>query len=171
MEAARTERLLLRRFEERDAPAFFALHADPEVLRYTGDSPFASVEESLALIRGYDCYVKDGFGRWTVERRSDGVVLGWCGLRMQPEGLVDLGYRLHRRFWGQGYATEAALASLAFGFGQAGLDLIIARTDPANTRSKQVLDRIGMNYWKTDSCDHSWVADHYRIQREEWLRR
>lgn len=155
MEAARTERLILRRFEERDAPAFFALNADPEVRRYTGDGPFASVEESLALIRGYDRYVKDGFGRWTVERRSDGAVLGWCGLRMQSEGLVDLGYRLHQRFWGQGYATEAALASLGFGFEQAGLDLIIARTDPANTRSKQLLDRIGMKYWKTASCDHS----------------
>lgn len=149
MEVLRTERLLLREFADRDAPGFFALNADPEVLRYTGDAPFATEADALALIRGYHWYTTHGYGRWTMERLADGEQLGWCGLRLQPEGQVDLGYRLHRRFWGQGYATEAAIACVELGFTRFGLTEIIGRVDPANAASVRVLEKAGLCFWKS----------------------
>ncbi|HEX2618014.1 MAG TPA: GNAT family N-acetyltransferase [Flavobacteriales bacterium] len=168
MEILRTDRLLLREFEERDAPGFFALNADPEVLRYTGDSPFDTEAASLELIRNYHWYSTHGYGRWTMERLSDGEQIGWCGLRLQPEGDVDLGYRLHHRHWGQGYATEAAQACVVHGFERLGLAEIIGRVDPANFASARVLEKVGMSFWKEIPDAHngrSGCTHVYRIQR------
>jgi RimJ/RimL family protein N-acetyltransferase len=143
-----TPRLILREFTLADAPEFFSLNADPEVMRYTGDKPFPSIRDAEDLITGYHCYRTDGYGRWTVVRSVDGAVLGWCGLRKQASGDVDLGYRLHRTFWGQGYATEAALVSVRIGFEQFKLAQIIGRVARGNAGSIRVLEKCGLRYWK-----------------------
>lgn len=136
-----------------DAEAMFALNADPDVVRYTGDGPFASIEAARAFVAAYkDVYAREGFGRWAVVPKAGeplaGVNIGFCGLRRQHDGAhagdVDLGYRLARATWGRGYATEAARATLAWGFDVARLARIIARAHVDNVRSHRVLEKVGM---------------------------
>jgi RimJ/RimL family protein N-acetyltransferase len=138
-------RLRLRQFERRDALGFYQMNADMEVIRYTGDPPFESVQAAAAFIQAYDHYAKYGYGRWTIERREDNAYLGFCGLKYHPDtGEVDLGYRLIRKFWGQGYASEAALACSDYAFRELELARIIGRVQQANEASCRVLEKIGM---------------------------
>jgi RimJ/RimL family protein N-acetyltransferase len=128
-----------------DAPEAFALNADPEVVRYTGDGPFASMAAAHSFLAAYPDYRAYGYGRWALRRREDGAFLGWCGLKYHPDSReTDLGYRLHRRYWGQGYATEAGRACLDYGFWRLGLTRIIAQVMAANLASIRVLEKCGM---------------------------
>jgi len=141
----RTARLVLRELVPADAADVFELNADPEVLRYTGDRPFASVDEARAFLVRYDDYRVHGMGRWGACVEPDGELVGWCGLKRQPAtGEVDLGFRLVRRAWGQGLATEAAAACLRHGFGTLGLDRIVGRAMEANAGSRRVLEKLRM---------------------------
>lgn len=160
-----TTRLVLREMIPADAGEAFALNADPEVVRYTGDGPFASVEEARAFLTHYPDYRVHGMGRWAVLRKADGKWLGWCGLKRHSNGDVDLGYRLLREHWGQGYATEAGKACLEVGFGHFALETIIGRVARENIASIRVLEKLGMSYWKTDVCAHDPEALVYRIDR------
>lgn len=164
-----TPRLTLREMRPEDAPALFLLNADPEVVRYTGDAPFASVEQAREFLAEYPStsYLKDGYGRWLVLERDGDDVLGWCGLRMQDSGEVDLGYRLATRCWGRGYATEAAAACLDVGFGELGLSVIVARAANANVASLRVLEKLGMRVRGPVQC-HGMDSTLYVLTREAW---
>ena len=149
-----TPRLLLRRFSPEDDHAFYELNNDPEVLRYTGDLPFRDVEAAREFLLGYDHYARHGFGRWAVVRRADGCFLGWCGLRYTAElDGVDLGFRLHQRFWGEGYATEAAKGCVLYGFETLGLAEIWGRAMTANVASIRVLEKAGFTFVRPMSFD------------------
>jgi [ribosomal protein S5]-alanine N-acetyltransferase len=142
---ARTARLELREFATVDAPGLFALNKDPEVLRYTGDVPFADEEDAREFIRRYDSYATTGYGRWSVYLSGSGQYIGWCGLRLSPaSGETDLGFRLFRNCWGMGYATEAARASLDLGFNRFCLQKIAGRAMRDNRASHAVLRKLGM---------------------------
>lgn len=164
-----TERLILREFDISDAQTFYELNLDEEVMRYTADKVFASVDESADLIRNYSEYEKNGYGRWTVVLKETNEVLGWCGLKyIESVQEVDLGYRLHKKYWNKGFATEASKASLAIGFEQYGLDLIVGRTMRENAASIKVLEKTGMTYWKDfDFEEHPGV--YYRIYKKDYL--
>ncbi len=141
-----TARMDLTEMVPPDAPELFALNGDPEVIRYVGDGPFASVEAAQAFLASYRDYRAYGYGRWALRRREDGALLGWCGLKYHPDtGETDLGYRLHRRYWGQGYATEAGRACLDYGFWKLGLRRIVAQVMAANLASIRVLEKCGMD--------------------------
>ena len=140
-----TERLIHRAFVVDDAEAFFALNGDPEVLRHTGESPIASVEDARAAIAAYPDFQTVGYGRWACVSRESGQVIGFCGLKYLDElGVVDVGYRFLPRFWGQGLATEACSASLAYGFDVLGLARIVGLVLPENVASIRVLEKLGM---------------------------
>lgn len=144
-----TPRLLMRQLVEEDAEELYILNSDPEVLRYTGDVPFASVEEARAFIRHYDQYALYRRGRLGLFLKDTGAFIGWCGLKYHPQnGETELGFRLKRAYWNQGYATEAARASLNYGFGDLQLVTIVGRVIKENTASIRVLEKIGMRYWK-----------------------
>lgn len=146
-----TTRLALRELVVDDAAAMFALNRDPEVVRYTGDEPFPSVEAARAFVVAYraDVYAQEGFGRLAVVPKEGephaGENVGFCGLRRVGDD-VDLGYRLARATWGRGYATEASRAVLAWGFDVKGLERIIARAHVDNARSIRVLRNLGMRF-------------------------
>ena len=143
-----TERLILRRFVVADAQSMFALNGDPEVVRYTGDEPFVDIEAAHAFVVSYLRDVVEpeaDLTRWSVVERASGEVLGFCGLRRQENGDVDLGFRLHRRCWGRGIATEAGRASLAVGFERFGLRRIVARARFENAGSLRVLEKLGLS--------------------------
>jgi len=101
----------------------------------------------------------NGFGLWALETREGGEFIGFTGLSVPSfeahfTPAVEVGWRLARSAWGQGYATEAGTAVLAFGFEEAGLDEIVSFTTPANRRSRAVMERLGMSYDPADDFDH-----------------
>ena len=164
-----TPRLLLREFREEDAPHFFQLNEESEVIRYTGDQPFISVEEARQFLLDYDQYEKYGYGRWAVLLKKPAPIwAGWCGLKYIPElDETDIGFRFFRRYWGQGYATEAARACLDYGFRQVALKRIVGRAMKENVASVRVLEKIGMEYWKEfDFMEHPGL--YFRKDRSEW---
>ena len=161
----------MREFRGQDAPDLLALNADPEVMRYTGDIPFASEKEVLSFIREYDQYQRYGLGRWSVLEKSSQTFLGWCGLKYLPETAeTDVGFRLARAHWNKGFATEAALACLRYGFEDKELTAILGRAARANHSSIRVLEKLGMSYSSTlDFNGMEGVC--YRITRSEFILR
>lgn len=142
-----TERVYLRELTPDDAESFWKLNADPEVIGYTGDEPFESVEVAHRFLEQYDHYRKYGFGRWAVILKSDHTFLGWCGLKYTEEKQeVDVGYRFFRKYWGMGYATESARACNEYGFKEIKLSAIVGRSMKSNTASVKVLEKIGMTF-------------------------
>jgi len=149
-----------------DAREVFDLNNDPEVVRYTGDPPFESVDHAQEFLKGYSHYEQYNMGRWAVRSKSDHAFLGWCGLKTHDNGEVDLGFRLHRKYWNQGYATEAAIGCLRYGFDRLNIPYIIGRAMHENTASIRVLEKIGMTYWKDVICE-AHPAKCYRITKKE----
>ncbi|MNK32875.1 Spermidine N(1)-acetyltransferase [compost metagenome] len=149
-----TPRLYLREMTREDAESAFLLNSDPEVLRYTGDEPFESVEETREFLEKYESYKKYGVGRWAVILTETNEYLGWCGLKYTPElDEFDIGYRLMKKYWGFGYATEAAEACLELGFKQFNMQTIVGRVMPENTSSIRVLEKIGLSYMENRFTD------------------
>ena len=165
---AETSRLLMRNMLEEDAEVFFRLNSNWQNLRYTGDVAFESVEHSRQFLRDYPAYRDLGFGRWTVIRKEDQEILGWCGLKKHPEGFVDLGYRIFEEYWNKGYATEASLAALDFGFNKLGLQEIIGRVARENKGSIRVLEKVGMTFWKAEACEGIEDSLVYRIKSMDY---
>lgn len=157
-----TERLILRELTPADASFAFELNNDPEVVRYTGDGPFDSLEEARTFLENYSDYKRNGFGRWGVALKSTGDLIGWCGLKRDREtGEVDLGYRFFRASWNQGFATEAGKACLEIA-PKLGITEVIARADKANPASWQVMKKLGFTYVEDFEEDgNTWVL--YRI--------
>jgi ribosomal-protein-alanine N-acetyltransferase len=150
---AQTSRLYLRELNPEDAENFYLLNLDPDVIQYTGDSSFSSIEEAKKFLEYYDHYEKHGFGRWAVIRSTDEAFLGWCGLKYSPElNEVDLGFRFYKSFWNQGYATEAASLCLELGFGKFGMNRIVGRAMSENLASIRVLEKVGFKPSSKQDC-------------------
>lgn len=148
-----TPRLILREITPEDAEACFHLNNDPEVIKHTGDEPYTNIAEAEAFLKRYDQYRKYGVGRWAVILKETNEFIGWCGLKYSPDlDEYDLGYRLFRKYWNQGYATEASRACIEYGFGTLNLTMIVGRAMKLNKASIKVLSKVGLNYWKDDAC-------------------
>jgi RimJ/RimL family protein N-acetyltransferase len=143
-----TNRLLLRTFTEGDAALIYQLNRDPDVIRYTHD-PIKDLAHASEILEEVIIpqYVLYNHGRWAVHVRSTLEFLGWCGLKYRS-GLneIDLGYRFKKEGWGKGYATEAAWATIQYGFEKIGLQRIVARAEIDNIGSWKVLEKCGMTY-------------------------
>ncbi len=140
-----TERLLLRQFRESDLDAYTEICADPEVMQYIGaGQPWTRAEawRSMAAILGH--WQLRGFGLWAVEAKANQELIGRIGC-WQPEGWPDfeIGWMLRRTVWGQGYAIEAAQASLHYAFEVLDRQQIISLIAPENQRSISVALRLG----------------------------
>ena len=142
-----TERLILREFSVDDAEVMYQLNSDPEVIQYTGDAHFESVADARALLAAYDQYEKYNMGRWMAIRKSDQAIIGWCGLKYLKEvDEVDVGYRFFKQFWGLGYATESAKASMEYGFNTLDLKRIVAHAMVENKASERIIQKLGMRF-------------------------
>lgn len=141
-----TERLRLRGFRAEDLPAHRAAVDDDAAVTW------AHVRLPLAeSLRRWadrlDEWARNGFGMWIVEVAATGEVIGHAGIqRLEGTDDVELGYYLGRSAWGQGYATEAARACLAYGFQQAGLARIVATVRLENASSRHVLEKVGFRH-------------------------
>ncbi len=160
-----TNRLLLREFQLSDANDMFHLNEDWDVIKYTGDPPFASKEDALEFLKNYDDYRKNGMGRWAVITKDTNNFIGWCGLKRHDDGMIDIGFRFFKKDWGHGYATEAAKATLQYGFETLKIIQIIGRATKANVASVRVLEKLGMTYWKDDVCKGLDDAVYYEIKK------
>ena len=144
-----TDRLLLREFVEDDAESFFELNTDPEVMRFVPDKPLLNVEQARQTLIDHPIadYRRYGFGRGACILKSTGEQIGFAGLKYLDElGEVDVAYRLLPAHWGQGLATEVALASVRYGFAALGLKRIIGLVMPKNIASVRVLEKTGLRY-------------------------
>jgi len=141
-----TVRLHLRKFAPDDLDDFARLLADPSVMRYLGieaGRPLSRAESESILNITIDAWAKYGYGRWAVVLRATGQLIGLCGFRAYGE-TPELMYLLAPAYWGQGYAYEAAHASLRYGFETLQSERIVAFTRPENAPSQRVLHKLGM---------------------------
>jgi RimJ/RimL family protein N-acetyltransferase len=164
-----TDRLILRGWKPSDLEPWAALNADPEVMRHFPSTLGRIESDALAALN--QAHIDDhGFGLWAVERREDGVFLGFTGLmRLRDSNPlapgVEAGWRLARHGWGQGYASEAARAAIRDGFERVGLSRILAFTAVPNLPSQAVMGRIGMTRRPELDFDHPLVAEGHRLRR------
>ena len=141
-----TARLVLRPLLPADAPAVYALHADPVTLRYWSTPPWADPALADELIaRDLAAMAAGEYIRLGLERQADGRLIGLCTLFAfnLPSGRCEIGYILARDSWGQGFMHEALLTLLDYGFGVLALNRVEADIDPRNTASRRTLDRLG----------------------------
>lgn len=164
-----TDRLLLRMFRQSDLDSYADMCADPETMRYIGDGQpqdRPAAWRVMAVIVGHWSLL--GYGLWAVEERSSGALVGRVGC-WNPEGWPDLeiGWTLHRSFWGRGYATEAARAALHFAFTELGRPHVVSLIHPDNARSIRVAERLGERpHGSTELMGRPVLV--YRITRGEW---
>ena len=174
-----TARLTLRTWRDGDRDAFAALNADPAVMEF-----FPSTISRSGSDASIDAWQKQfserGWSNWAVELQATGQFIGFVGLSVPVRVLpftpcVEIGWRLARSAWGQGYATEAAREALRFGFDTLQLEEIVSFTAAVNTRSRAVMERIGMHDAHED-FEHPAVADGhplrlhclYRLSQQQW---
>ena len=149
--AAETERLRLRTWTTEDKAEFVRVTNTPAVMRWLGG--VQSPDSMAAGFERIDGYQRDfGHTLWAVERKTDGALLGFCGLKRinSPggealHGELEVGWRLREDAWGQGYAKEAAIASLDLAFGRFGASQVLALTVPGNVDSQGLMKRLGMS--------------------------
>lgn len=161
--AIRTQRLLIRSWQDSDAEPFAVMNADPEVRRHF-PSCLTRPQSDAQMKRLAGHIITHGWGFWALELPGIAPFIGFCGIETVRFSApftpaVEIGWRLARPYWGHGYAQEAAQATLTFGFGTLGLDEIVAFTIPANVRSWRLMERLGMTRDPTDDFEHPNVAE------------
>lgn len=176
---AETERLTLREWREGDADRFYAIMNTPAVMKHLGGvQDRAKWEAAAGRIMGF----QRDFGHtfWLVERKSDGELLGFCGLkRVNAEGTpmtgeMEVGWRFRESSWGQGYAKEAAIASLDLAFDHFEAPHVVALTIGPNLDSQGLMERLGMTRREDLDFDDPRFGPEmnptvvYRIDAAEW---
>ena len=173
--AFETARLSLRLVRQSDRADLIALEQDPEVMRFLNGgkpTPEEGGRADFLMPRGGEPDV------WVAFEKSNGGFIGWFILHATEPGAAELGFRLHREVWGRGLATEGCQALMAKGFGEFGLERIIASTMAVNLRSRRLLERLGLRHSRTvlgnwtepiPGNEHGDVD--YEITRQEWQKR
>ena len=169
-----TERLRLRGWREDDLDGYTAMMSDPEVTRFIGGVQTRNdCWRSIAAIIGH--WVLRGHGMWAVERKSDGALVGRIGV-WRPEGwpATEVVWALGRPYWRQGYATEAAKASLDFGFKTLSVPQLVSVIDPENFASLNVAKRLGYTKGGRSTITiygRSFSGDLWEMPSDRWLSR
>ncbi|MEU2283507.1 GNAT family N-acetyltransferase [Streptomyces sp. NPDC013178] len=170
----RTERLWLRQWREADLDPLAEMDADPDVMRYIGDGSVSTRERTAeGLARARAAWDERGYGLFAAEEIATGELVGWVGLAVPaflPEIMpaVEIGWRLRRRSWGRGYATEAARAVLAFAFDEVRLDRVVSICHVDNRASMRVMVKLGMAFDRTTRVPaHGQPVQVMSLSREE----
>jgi RimJ/RimL family protein N-acetyltransferase len=176
----KSKRLCLRQWRPEDRDPFAELNADPKVMEHFPALLDRKASDALAD-RCQSLIAERGWGLWAVEERNTGRFMGFVGLHIPGSAFpfspcVEIGWRLAFSYWGKGFATEAAKASLGVGFGLLGLSEIVSFTAVGNTRSRAVMENLGMRE-TSETFEHphippgSLLRQHclYRLSREQWI--
>jgi RimJ/RimL family protein N-acetyltransferase len=166
-----TARLVIRTFEAQDAEPWLAMVNDPEVRRFLPPGPIRTKETFQGAIERRQLLERErGYAMWAVDVKATGAFIGQCGFQpvegTEPE--VELAYHFNMASWGSGYATEAAMAVLAYGLGPVGLDRVIALVVPENIGSWRVLEKIGMRYEVVAEYHDMLGLKKYTAERDSW---
>lgn len=167
--AIETDRLILRPWRDADLKPYADIMVDPEVGQWLG-GPFSRDQAYDRVVRFATSLEETGLGRLAMERRSDGRMIGHCGLAPTPEGPgvpqgLEIGWALAPEAWGSGYATEAAHAVIADGFARFDAPEILAFTGTMNLRSQAVMQRLGMTRRPDRDFDHPLLAKDHPLRR------
>lgn len=162
-----TARLILRPWRDSDLPPFAEQNADPVVMRYLV-GPLTRVQSDKYVAQAVRHLAETGYCKWAVEAPGVAPFIGAVGLSRVKFSAsftpaVEVAWRLHRAYWGRGYATEAARAAIGDGFSRVGLSEIVALTTLGNTASQRVMERLGMT--RTIEFDHPMVASDSPLRR------
>ncbi|MBK8699905.1 MAG: GNAT family N-acetyltransferase [Saprospiraceae bacterium] len=156
MVIAENEIIKLRTWQHDDAALLYNLNADPDVLQYTGDEAFASIEDARTFVANYRDFERFGCGRWIIEYKNSGELPGWCGLKYHHDlKSYDLGFRLMKKYWNQGLATEASRLAMDYGANTLGIVALTAKAMIENVASIRVLMKLG---FRARHC--SWEHGH-----------
>ena len=165
-----TKRLILRRFESTDVDDLTEVLEHPEVMEFSLSGPInrTTVAKKIQTFEAH--WQTWGFGQCAVVHKTDQKVIGYCGLihfsDIDGKAEDEIGYRLNRSYWGQGYATEAAQAIQAYGFTVVGLNRMVSMIDHNNVRSIRVAEKIGLHYEK-DALIDGYVDRIYVIEQQD----
>lgn len=170
-----TERLWLREIYPEDDAGLFELDSNPEVHRYLGNNPVSNIEQIRQVIQYIrQQYLDNGIGRWAIIEKNSNHFVGWTGLKLVKDNInnhqnyYDLGYRLIQKYWGLGYASESARASLEYGFHQLNIPVIYATAEAGNLASKNVLHKMGFRHVECFEQDGI-LTDWLELTKAEWL--
>ncbi|HEX8545709.1 MAG TPA: GNAT family N-acetyltransferase [Cytophagaceae bacterium] len=173
---AETDRFILREILATDIDGMFELDSDPEVHRYLGCKPVTERDQIVATINFIrQQYTDNGIGRWAIIDKGTDDFIGWAGLKFVSDltnnhkDFYDLGYRLRKKYWGQGIATETATASLDYAFSKLNVPKVYAMADCRNDGSNKVLQKVGLKFIETFDLDEirfNW----YKIERSSYRR-
>jgi ribosomal-protein-alanine N-acetyltransferase len=174
---AETERLILREIVPQDVNNFFELDSNPNVHKYLGSEETKTIQDTEKMIEYIrQQYIENGIGRWAMIEKETGNFVGWTGLKLMKMTLnnhtnfYDVGYRLIEKYWGKGYATESAKASIKYGFEVMNLNEIIGITHTENKASIRALEKCGLKIinqftweeWGNLTCN--WLS----LTKEDW---
>jgi len=164
----KTERLRLREWRDDDLAPFATLNADPEVMEFL-PSPLSRAESDALAARIRAHFDQHGFGLWAVEEIANSGFIGFVGLSVPHFDApfmpcVEIGWRLARNHWGRGYATEAAMEAIQFGFERADLAEIVSFTVPMNQRSRGVMAKLGLQREAKDDFEHPSLPIGHRLR-------
>jgi RimJ/RimL family protein N-acetyltransferase len=176
----RTRRLLLRDWRDEDLEPFAVLNAHREVMRFF-PAPLSRAESDALAGRIRREIAERGYGMWAVESPGEAPFLGFVGLAAPGftaafTPCIEIGWRLAWRFWGKGYASEAARGALEHGFGELGQREIVTFTTEGNAASRRVMEKLGMLRDPAEDFEHPSLAPGhplrphvlYRMTRERW---
>lgn len=174
----RTQRLVLRQWNDEDLHPFSQICGDREVMEFF--PKLLTEEESYTMGKRIQALIAErGWGFWAVEVPGQSNFIGFVGLHIPRENMpfspcVEIGWRLARRYWGMGYATEAASESLRYAFTHLALDEVVSFTPARNIRSQAVMEKLGMSYASKfvhpDLEPSDPLREHvlYRISKAQW---
>ncbi|WP_293872399.1 GNAT family N-acetyltransferase [Flavobacterium sp.] len=163
-----TDRLLLRPLELSDTEDIFAMDSNPAVHKYLWQKPAQTIDESVKVIEYVQMqYERNKIGRFATILKDTNEFIGWTGIKFVHDHIengntnfYDYGYRLDEKFWAKGYATEASVAWLQYGFNKIDIKLMNAYTHSQNGASNHILKKIGMtsieDYLDKDSVFWKW---------------
>ena len=164
-----TDRLVMRVYREEDVTvAQKLIYGDAEVMTYLDDGVTRPIERTEKTLRFFIKHQQEhGFSIWAVANKATGEVIGQCGLCILGDtGDVEVAYAFGKKYWGQGYATEAARASLRFAFEQARLHGVVALAYPPNIASQNVMRKLGMTHEGITTRYGGTPLEFYKITRE-----
>lgn len=164
-----TNRLILREFKPGDLEYLGSILVNPQVMKFSSSGPCSIEEAQIRLEKFIESYQIFGFGKWAVCLRGSNQLIGYCGIAMEKidgKDEKELGYRLDSQYWGQGLATEAASATVKYGFEALNLPYILGVVERSNQASVRVLEKVGMKYERVTIFQGS-EMDVYRITSSE----
>jgi len=173
MQLFKSERLVVRQLSLQDLPELTAILSDPEVMKYSVRGVYDEDSTRKFIDWCLKCYSSHGVGPWALLEKVSGSLIGFCGIgpeRVDGVEEINLGYRLARRFWNQGFATEAVKGVLSYAFNQKNCESVVVIIEPEHAASIRVTEKAGFGDYTVHEF-HDRPVHLYRMTSQEWALR